>query len=123
MDRKDKRKKDIWKRRVFISLTIFLVLVIFAASFFGKRGWLEIRKAQRRKAALQQQIEALVEQKNRLMEEIKVLKEYPEAYEKEAREKLWLMKPGEKVLVEESRLLEEEKKKKEEKKKPPEKNK
>lgn len=115
MAREKRNKKAVWKKRIFFSLTIFLVLVVFAASFFGKRGWLEIRKTQKKKAALQQQIQALQERREKLLEEIKILKDYPEAYEKEAKEKLWLMKPGEKVLVEEGPLPTEEK----EKKKPP----
>lgn len=115
MAREKRNKKAVWKKRIFFSLTIFLVLVVFAASFFGKRGWLEIRKTQKKKAALQQQIQALQERRDKLLEEIKILKDYPEAYEKEAKEKLWLMKPGEKVLVEEGPLPTEEK----EKKKPP----
>ncbi|MCD6192746.1 MAG: septum formation initiator family protein [Candidatus Aminicenantes bacterium] len=104
MTKERKNKKAIWKRRIFFSLTIFLVLVVFAASFFGKRGWLEIRKTQKKKAALLHQIKIMQERRDKLIKEIETLKNYPEAYEKEAREKLWLMKPGEKVLVEEGPL-------------------
>jgi len=82
MTKKDRDQKTSWKRKVAISFIVFIILVIFAASFLGKRGWLEVRKA------------------DHLREEVRLLKEYPEAYEEQARKKLWLMKPGEKVVVE-----------------------
>ena len=100
MAKKDRDQKTSWKRKVAISFIVFIILVIFAASFLGKRGWLEVRKAQKRKDKLQQEIELLEKKRDHLREEVRLLKEYPEAYEEQARKKLWLIKPGEKVVVE-----------------------
>lgn len=104
MAKREKAKKDLWKRRIIISFTVFIILVIFAASFLGKRGWLEVKKAQKRKENLRQEIELLEKKRDSLLEEIRLLKKYPEAYEEEARKKLWLMDPEEKVVVKGAQL-------------------
>jgi cell division protein FtsB len=69
------------------------------AFIFGDRGFLEIIKTQKQIKALQQTIKELESEKIKLTKEIDMLRENPLALEKKAREKLWLMKKNEKVIV------------------------
>jgi cell division protein FtsB len=69
------------------------------AFVFGDRGLLEIIKTQKQIIALQQTIKELESEKLKLSKEIDMLRENPLALEKKAREKLWLMKKNEKVIV------------------------
>jgi len=64
---------------------------------------LEIRRAQRRHDVLLQEIKDLEMEKARLEREIEELLRKPEAVDKEAREKLWLMKPDEIVIIKEKK--------------------
>ncbi len=87
------------RRKLIVSLFGFFVLVLLVTSFFGKKGYLEIRRAQKVYRALETELMKLEEVKSKLALEIAELERNPEAVEREAREKLWLMKPGEKVVV------------------------
>jgi len=69
------------------------------AFIFGDRGLLEIIKTQKQIKTLQQTIKELESEKLRLTKEIDMLRENPLALEEKAREKLWLMKKNEKVVV------------------------
>lgn len=69
------------------------------AFIFGDRGLLEIIKTQKQIKALQQTIKELESERLRLTKEIDMLRENPLALEEKAREKLWLMKKNEKVVV------------------------
>jgi cell division protein FtsB len=69
------------------------------AFIFGDRGLLEIIRAQKQIKVLQQTIKELESEKLKLSKEIDMLRENPLALEKKAREKLWLMKKNEKVIV------------------------
>jgi phosphomannomutase len=60
---------------------------------------LEIMKTQKQIKILQQTIKELESEKLRLSKEIDMLRENPLALEEKAREKLWLMKKNEKVVV------------------------
>jgi cell division protein FtsB len=88
-----------WRRKVVIVGLSFFFLVLFSASFFGKKGLIEINRSQREYRALLKEIERLETDKSRLEKEIKELETNPKAVEKKAREKLWLMKKDEMVLV------------------------
>ena len=87
------------RRRLIVALFGFLVLVLLVTSFFGKKGYMDILRAQKTYRALETELRKLEEMKLKLVLEIAELERNPEAVEKEAREKLWLMKPGEKVIV------------------------
>ncbi len=104
------KKKDnsqhTWKKKIFWVMLIFLFLVLFVSSFFGKKGWLEIYKTQKQKELLKEEIVQLEEKKAQLLREIEELENNPKAVENKAREKLWLMKPGEKVIVEKEKKKE-----------------
>jgi cell division protein FtsB len=87
------------RRKLFLSGTAFLFLVFFIASFFGERGLIEIYQTQKKKSTLVQEKARLLAEKNKLEREIEELKTNPEAVERKAREKLWLMKPDEIVIL------------------------
>jgi cell division protein FtsB len=74
-------------------------VVFLIASFFGRKGLIEIYRARKNYAALLEEIERLKAERSRLENEIKELMTNPKAVELEAREKLWLMKKDEKVIV------------------------
>jgi cell division protein FtsB len=80
-------------------LLVFFLLILIMAFIFGDRGLLEIIKTQKQIKVLQQTIKELESEKLKLSKEIDLLRENPLALEKEAREKLWLMKKNEKVIV------------------------
>jgi cell division protein FtsB len=98
---KTRRKKQglSLRRKLFLSGAAFLFLVFLIASFFGERGLIEVYQTQQKKNTLAQEKIRLLEEKKKLEREIQELKTNPEAVEKKAREKLWLMKPDEIVIL------------------------
>ena len=87
------------KSRGFLLLLVLFVFVLILAFFFGEGGILEIVKSRGKIDALRKEITDLEKQKTSLIKEIKELRQNPMALEKKAREKLWLMKKNEKVVV------------------------
>ena len=87
------------KKRLFISGAAFLFLVFLIASFFGERGLIEVYQAQQKRDSLIRERTLLSERKQKLVRDIQELRENPKAVEEKAREKLWLMKPDELVIV------------------------
>jgi cell division protein FtsB len=79
-------------------LTLFMFILILAF-FFGEGGIIEIIKARTRIEELRRDIAKLEMERDTLLKEIEELKKNPLALEKKAREKLWLMKKNEKVVV------------------------
>jgi len=98
MGKKEKNGSSFRKKLLVVGI-VFIFLVLLIASFFGKRGWVEVYHAQKKKKALLEEIASLEQKKNKLLREIEELKKNPKAVEKKAREKLWLMKPDEKVII------------------------
>lgn len=96
--KKDKSSSSI-KRKVIIGGVGFLLFVLTLASFFGKRGLIEIYRTKRRQEVLLQKIEQLETRKGRLERDIEELRKNPKAVEKKAREKLGLVKEGEIVII------------------------
>jgi len=96
-----KKEKDniSFRRKLLVAGLGFFFLVLLLASFFGKKGFIEIYRAQKEHKALLQDIERLEIEKERLVKEIEELKNNPKAVEKKAREKLWLVKPDEVVII------------------------
>jgi cell division protein FtsB len=95
----NKKETSLFQSRGLALLLVFFLLILIMAFIFGDRGLLEIIKTQKQIAFLQQTIKELQLEKLKLMEEIDMLRENPLALEKKAREKLWLMKKNEKVIV------------------------
>ena len=87
------------RRKIVIGAAGFLLLVLVLTTVFGKKGLLEIGRARREYASLVRQVEALRREKTRLEREIAELKANPKAVERDAREKLWLAQPDEKVII------------------------
>lgn len=83
----------------FLMLIALFILIIILTFFFGEGGILEIINTQSKIKDLEDQIHELEQEKVKLKKEIRELKENPLALEKKAREKLWLMKKNEKVVV------------------------
>ena len=87
------------RRRLFKVLFGFLLLVMLMTSFFGKKGVMDLRQARRELAALKLEAERLQGERARLRKEIAELERDPRAVELEARDKLGLVRPDEKVVV------------------------
>ncbi len=85
--------------KIAAAVVAFLLFVLLVTTVFGKKGLLEIARARKTYAELERAIEGLKERKARLEKEIRALEAEPGAVEREAREKLWLMRPDEKVVV------------------------
>ena len=96
-----KKEKDniSFRRKLLIAGLGFFFLVLLLASFFGKKGLIEIYRARKEHETLLQEIGRLEIEKRRLEKEIEELKQNPKAVEKKAREKLWLVKPDEVVII------------------------
>ncbi len=76
-----------------------MFFVLLMVSFFGKNGLIDAYKTKRRQQELVEKAEQLEKEKQGLQKEIRELKTNPQAVEKKAREKLWLVKPDEIVIV------------------------
>jgi cell division protein FtsB len=94
-----KKESSLFQSRGLPLLLVFFLLILIMAFIFGDRGLLEIIKTQKQIRALQQTIKELEAEKLRLTREIDMLRDNPLALEEKAREKLWLMKKNEKVVV------------------------
>jgi cell division protein FtsB len=99
---KEKKKVSI-RRRLLVAGLGFLLVVLLITSFFGKKGIIEVFRAQERHEELAKEVECLKQQKKKLEREIEELEKNPKAVEKKAREKLWLMKPDELVIIKEKK--------------------
>lgn len=97
---KNKDRTEIW-RKAWLVAVVFFFFVLLIASFFGERGWIEIYRVQKRKQILELDIANLMITKQKLEKQIQDLRTNPEAVEKKAREKLWMMKPDELVIIKE----------------------
>jgi cell division protein FtsB len=98
MPRKEKETLS-FKKKLFFGGVTFLFLVLVIASFFGERGLLEIYRVQQKKELLVQEVDRLTGERDKLLREIYELESNPLAVDQKAREKLWLMDPGERVIV------------------------
>lgn len=98
MAKKEEKTRSIRKKFIIAGLA-FLFFVLLVTSFFGQKGLIKIRQAQKKPKALLQEIKQLEEEKRRLEKEIEELERNPKAVEMEARKKLWLMKPDEIVII------------------------
>jgi len=94
----EEKPRGLRKKLVVCGLG-FLLLVLLITTIFGKKGLIEIARARKIQGMLLKDIETLQAEKVRLEREIAALKSDPKAVDREAREKLWLMKPDEKVII------------------------
>jgi cell division protein FtsB len=96
---REERKGTSLRRKLVLAAVAFFFLVLLISSFFGKKGLIEIYRVKKSYAALLQEVQNLEARKIELQKEIEELQRDPLAVEKEAREKLWMVKPDEKVIV------------------------
>ena len=95
----NKKENSLFQSKGMALVLVFFLLILIMAFIFGDRGLLEIIKTQNHIKTLKQTIKELESEKSRLSKEIDMLRENPLALEQRAREKLWLMKKNEKVIV------------------------
>ena len=95
----NKKENSFFQSRGMALLLVFFLLILIMAFVFGDRGLIEIVKTKKQIMALQQTIKELESEKLALSKEIEILRKNPLALEEKAREKLWLMKKNEKVIV------------------------
>jgi cell division protein FtsB len=83
----------------FLLLMVFFLFVLVLTFFFGDRGAVEIVRARKTISGLKDSIARLEAEKATLQDDVRRLRDNPLALERKAREKLWLMKKDEKVIV------------------------
>jgi len=98
MERK-KKKSLSFRKKLLIAAVSFFFLILLIPSLFGKKGMIEIFRTQRAHKALIQEIEYLEKKLSKMEKEIEELENDPKAVEMKARDKLWLMKPDEIVII------------------------
>jgi cell division protein FtsB len=96
---REERRRSSLRRKLILAGVAFFFLVLIITTLFGRKGLIEIYRARKNYEALVEEIKQLEARKSRLQREIEDLQKNPEAVEREAREKLWLMKPDEKVII------------------------
>lgn len=97
--RKQEDGSQGFKKMLFTAGIVFLFFVLVMVSFFGKNGLIDAYKTKEKQRELIEKAEKLEKEKQGLQKEIRELKTNPQAVEKKAREKLWLVKPDEIVIV------------------------
>lgn len=108
MPKTEKKDTNFLISKYFLIIIALFLFVLILSFFFGDSGIIEIVRAQKKIENLENKIESLEIEKAKLENEIEELKNNPLALEKRAREKLWLMKKNEKVIV----IVKDKKKKK-----------
>ncbi len=88
-----------FRNKLLTAVLVFLFLVLIIASFFGKKGLIEVYNAQKQKDSLFEEIEQLEKIKSGLEREIKELESNPKAYEAKARDQLGLVYPDELLII------------------------
>lgn len=81
------------KRRRLLAIGVSLVLLW--GLFGGQQGLVALLSSQREKGQLRHEIEQLHDDNAKLQAQLASVGRHPEVYEKVAREKLMLMRPGE----------------------------
>lgn len=87
------------RRKIFVIGMALLFLIVTMTAVFGKKGLMDIRRARRELSRLETELKRLEAEKGRLEEEIVRLEKDPRAVERQARGKLGLAAPGEKVVI------------------------
>ena len=96
---KKENSPSSFKKKIIVGGVGFMLFVLTVASFFGKRGLIEIYRTKRKQEVLLQKIERLEAKKGKLDRDIEELHKNPKAVEKKAREKLGLVKEGEIIII------------------------
>ncbi len=86
-------------KKVLVVLLAVILSFVALYSFFGSNGLMEIIRRKGMQAELKMELETLKKENLRLRSEIWALKNRPGEVERIAREKLFMIKPGEKVYL------------------------
>jgi len=97
--KKIKQDFSFFKSKGFLMLIALFIFILIMSFFFGDSGIIEIIKAKNQIETLRKSVAELTIEKETLTKEVANLDKNPLALEKKAREKLWLMKKNEKVIV------------------------
>ena len=99
MSGRRRRSRVGWRKKVLIGVGVFGFLILLVTSVFGRKGLLWNSRAKNEYQAKADEIRRLEADRDRLEREIAELERNPRAVEAEARERIWLVKPDEKVIV------------------------
>jgi cell division protein FtsB len=86
------------RRNALLAMAL-VVLGLAVHEIFGDHGYLAVRRQKQEYEALQQSIQKLSKENQQLQNRIQQLKSNPETIEKQAREQLHLVRPGQYVYV------------------------
>ncbi|MEJ2009864.1 MAG: septum formation initiator family protein [Acidobacteriota bacterium] len=86
------------RRYAILALALLSVFMVYR-EIFGPNGYLTLQQQKKEYTNLQQQIQTLSQNNQELERNIKALKTNPDAIEKQARDQLHLVKPGEFIYV------------------------
>ena len=87
------------RRRVVESVLVAVGFTVLLDALFGERGLVELLRAKEQSRTLESSVETLRETNERLREEVRRLNDDPATIEDEARRRLGLIKPGERVFT------------------------
>ncbi len=87
------------KKKILILGAACVLLILIVTALFGKKGVMDLRRSRRVLAERTERLRQLETERDRITAEIERLRDDPRAVEKDAREKLGLAAPGEKVVV------------------------
>lgn len=91
-----------WELKSYRGAILALILVCVALlvhEIFGEHGYLALRRERQQYETLQQQIQQLQDENQKLEKQIKDLKTDPHTIEKLAREQMKLARPGETIYT------------------------
>ncbi len=94
---KDREEKKYSKGFILLGIILFLITII--SFVFGDAGVIELIKTKNKIENLKRDIKNLQKEREQLKREISFIESNPLALETKAREKLWLMKKNEKVVI------------------------
>lgn len=93
----DRDRKTLRRYTILALALVSIAMVVH--EIFGRNGYLTLQHQKKEYNHLRQKIQGLSEDNQQLEQKIKALKSNPEAIEKQARDQLHLVKPGEFVYV------------------------
>lgn len=96
----ERRRASSWqyrKRTVALVLVGGFTVLVLMAAIFGEQGLLKVRQLEGERRRLEDRVAIMEEETRSLRTEVRGFHSDPFLYEKEAREKLGLVKPGEVV--------------------------
>ncbi len=88
-----------WRRKLATSGVGLLAFMLAFHVVFGQNGWVAYHQKKAEYLKLQQEVQQMQSENDRINQQIKSLKSDPKAIEKEAREQLRYAKPGEVIYV------------------------